>query len=166
MPKVYIGIGSNIDRENSIRGAVRELNKRYGPLKLSAVYESRPHGFDGENFFNLVAAFDSNESIEAIKQALAGIEDRFGRVREGKRFSARTLDLDLLLYGDTVRHDDKVNVPHPDIPRYAFVLGPLAQIAPHLRHPETGMTCAEMWSRSDKMWPDIWPAEFEWRAQG
>lgn len=166
MPKVYVGIGSNIDRESNIRGAVRELAAHYGALALSAVYESKSHGFDGENFFNLVAGFESADSIETIKQTLSDIETLRGRVRQENRFSARTLDLDLLLYGDVVRHDGELNLPHPDILRYAFVLQPLAEIAPEARHPETGMTYAEMWNRSDKTGQDLWPVEFEFEGQG
>lgn len=161
MPRVHIGIGSNIDRENSIRGAVRELTAHYGHLTLSPVYESKALGFEGENFFNLVAGFDSTESIESVKETLSRIESRLGRVRQDNRFSARTLDLDLLLYGNTVRHDDKVNLPHPDIRRYAFVLRPLVDIAPDLRHPETGLTCAEMWQRFDTAKQDMWKADFD-----
>jgi 2-amino-4-hydroxy-6-hydroxymethyldihydropteridine diphosphokinase len=162
MPRIYVGIGSNIDRENSIRGAVRELTVHYGRLTLSPVYESKALGFEGENFFNLVAGFDSAESVERIKQVLAEIESRLGRVRGVERYSARTLDLDLLLYGDLVQHDDKVNLPHPDIQRYAFVLCPLADIAPELRHPETGLICAEMWRQFDGTGQEIRAVEFEW----
>ena len=160
MPRVYIGIGSNIDRENSIRGAVRELTAHYGRLTLSPVYESKALGFEGENFFNLVAGFDSAESIEGINETLSRIESQLGRVRQDNRFSARTLDLDLLLYGDTVRHDSKVSLPHPDIRRYAFVLRPLADIAPDLRHPETGLAYAEMWQRFDTGTQETWKADF------
>ena len=149
MPRVYIGIGSNIDRENSLRAAVRELTALYGPLTLSPVYESRAHGFEGDDFYNLVAGFDSTEPIEQIKETLTRIESQFGRERRENRFSPRALDLDLLLYGDTVRHTNKINLPHPDIRHYAFVLRPLADIAPDLRHPETGETCADMWRRFD-----------------
>ncbi len=160
MPRIYIGVGSNIDRENSIRGAVRELTTHYGPLTLSPVYESKAHGFEGENFYNLVAGFDSAESIEIIKETLSRIESRFGRRHQGKHFSARTLDLDLLLYGETVRHDDRVNLPHPDIRRYAFVLRPLADIAPDLRHPETGLSCARMWQQFEAEKQETWKVDF------
>lgn len=161
MPRIYVGIGSNIDRENSIRGAVRELTAHYGPLTLSPVYETKALGFDGENFYNLVAGFDSAESIEVIKETLSRIESQFGRVRQENRFSARTLDLDLLLYDDTARHDDKVNLPHPDIQRYAFVLRPLADIAPERRHPETGLTYAGMWKQFSKTQPEIRLVDFK-----
>lgn len=161
MPRVYVGIGSNIDRGNSIRGAVRELTAHYGSLTLSPVYESKALGFEGENFFNLVAGFDSAESIERIKQTLSRIESQFGRVRQSRRFDARTLDLDLLLYGDRVQHDGQADLPHPDIRRYAFVLRPLADIAPDWRHPETGLSCAEMWRQFDGTGQEIRAVEFK-----
>lgn len=161
MPRVYVGIGSNINKEESIRGAVRELTTRYGPLTLSPVYESKALGFEGENFFNLVAGFDSDEPIERLKETLFQIESRLGRVRRENRFSSRTLDLDLLLYGNTVRHDDRANLPHPDIQRYAFVLRPLADIAPELRHPETGLSCARMWQQFDAEKQELWKTDFD-----
>ena len=164
MPRVHIGIGSNIDRENSIRGAVRELAAHYAPLTLSPVYESKAHGFEGDNFYNLVAGFDTEESIEHIKETLSHIESRFGRSRRENHFSARTLDLDLLLYDDIVRHDSQVNLPHPDIQRYAFVLRPLADIAPDLRHPETGLTCARMWEQFGSGKQEIWKTDFDPRS--
>ncbi|HSD95698.1 MAG TPA: 2-amino-4-hydroxy-6-hydroxymethyldihydropteridine diphosphokinase [Sulfuricaulis sp.] len=164
MPRVHIGIGSNIDRENSIRGAVHELTVHYGPLTLSPVYESKAHGFEGDNFYNLVAGFDTAEPIERIKETLAYIELRFGRSRRENRFNARTLDLDLLLYDDIVRHDNQANLPHPDIQRYAFVLRPLADIAPDLRHPETGLSCARMWEQFGSGKQEIWKTGFDPRS--
>ena len=161
MPRVYVGIGSNINKEENIRGAVRELATHYGSLTLSPVYESKAIGFEGENFFNLVAGFDSVDPIEHIKETLLQIEARLGRVRQENSFSSRTLDLDLLLYGDTVRHDDKVNLPHPDVQRYAFVLRPLVDIAPKLKHPETGLTYARMWQQFDAGEIEMWKTDFD-----
>lgn len=165
MPRVHVGIGSNIDRDANIRGAVRALAGRYGPLTLSPVYETRALGFAGGDFFNLVTGFDSAESIEHIKEWLSRTETRFGRQRHGDPFSSRTLDLDLLLYGDTLRHDDKVDLPHPDILRYAFVLRPLADIAPQLTHPETGLTYSEIWKRFDTK-PGMRVVDFRFDDQG
>ena len=161
MPQVFVSIGSNIDRENNIRGALRELRARYGPLTLSRVYESKAEGFTGENFYNLIAAFDSGEAIEQIKENLRRIESQFGRQRSGNRHGPRTLDLDLLLYGDVVRHDGTVNLPHPDIGRYAFVLGPLAEMAPQRRHPETGQSLARMWEKFEKSGQKIRAVELD-----
>ena len=150
MPQVYIAIGSNIDRDNNIRGAVRQLSDSFGRLTLSPIYESKAHGFVGGNFYNLVAGFTTTNSIERIKATVSRIEAQFGREREAGRMDSRQLDLDLLLYDDIVLHDSHVNLPHPDIQRYAFVLRPLADIAPDLKHPETGLTYAQMWKQFNK----------------
>ncbi len=150
MPRVFVSIGSNIDRINNIRGAVRELTAHYGVLTLSCVYESKAIGVKGENFYNLVVSFDTAKSIQQIKVTLFQIELLFGRTRQGNRFSSLTLDLNLLLYDDVVQHNDQIPLPHPDIERYAFVLAPLADIAPSLRHPQTGLAYAQMWAQFDK----------------
>jgi len=147
MPRVYVSIGSNIDRETNIRGAVRMLRKHYGSLTLSRVYETPAEGFDGAAFYNLVAGFDIDEPVERVRQALVDIETAHGRKRGGARFGARTLDLDLLLYDDLVRHTDGVDIPRGEIVKYAFVLGPLAEIAPDLKHPETGERLRAMWDK-------------------
>jgi 2-amino-4-hydroxy-6-hydroxymethyldihydropteridine diphosphokinase len=148
MPRVFISIGSNIDREAHIRAAVQALNALYGPLTLSRVYETEAVGFKGDRFYNLVAAFDTEAPVEDIRRELAGLEVAHGRRREGMpKFSARALDLDILLYGELVRHDADFDLPRGEITQYAFVLGPLAEVAPARRHPETGATYREMWQR-------------------
>jgi 2-amino-4-hydroxy-6-hydroxymethyldihydropteridine diphosphokinase len=145
MSRVYVSLGSNIDRERNIRGAVHALRERYGTLTLSRVYETPAEGFDGDAFYNLVAGFDTDESVEQVRAALAAIEDAHGRTRNGPRHGPRTLDLDLLLYGDLVRHEGGFDIPRGEIVKYAFVLGPLAEIAPDLHHPETGVRLDELW---------------------
>lgn len=144
MPQVFVSIGSNIDREKNTREAVKRLAQRFGSLRISTVYEAKSVGFEGDDFFNLVVGFDSSESVETIRAALRHIEEAHGRKREGAaKFSARTLDLDLILYGDMV--EPAAKLPHPDILNYAFVLGPLAELAPDLIHPETGQTIGSLW---------------------
>lgn len=145
--RAYVSIGSNIEREKNVRAAVAALRHRFGALTLSRVYENRPIGFEGENFYNLVAGFDVLESPEAVAGALHDIEQRQGRTRGPSKFSARTLDLDLLLYDDLVRDDEQLRLPRDEIREYACVLGPLAELAPNDRHPETGETFAQMWAR-------------------
>ena len=149
MARVFIGIGSNIERESSIRAAVQALRARFGLLMLSNVYESRPIGFEGGNFYNLVAAFDADEPPEAVIATLHDIEQRLGRERETSRYTSRTIDLDLLLYGDLVRHDAELRIPRPEISEYACVLRPLAELAPGSTHPQTGLSYAQMWKRFD-----------------
>lgn len=147
MPRVFVSIGSNIDRENNIRGAIGALTRRFGSLSLSTVYETAAVGFEGDPFFNLVVGFDTGESIEAIRAELRRIEDAHGRQRAGQsKFSARTLDLDLILYGDVV--DPAANLPHGDILKYPFVLGPLAELAPDLAHPVMGDSCLALWRKN------------------
>lgn len=148
MPRVHISIGSNIDRERNIRGAVQALRSAFGELTLSSVYETSAVGFDGDPFYNLVAAFDSNQPLEEIQAALRRIEAGHGRTRGNTaRFAARTLDLDILLYGELVRHDAQFDIPRAETTTQAFVLGPLAEIAPDLQIPGTGATVVEWWQR-------------------
>jgi 2-amino-4-hydroxy-6-hydroxymethyldihydropteridine diphosphokinase len=146
MARVFVSIGSNIEREHHVRAAVRALRARFGALALSHVYETEAEGFEGDNFLNLVASFDTQEAPERVQAALHDIETAQGRARNGPRFGPRTLDLDLLLYGDLIRHGDGLDLPRGEIMRYAFVLGPLAELAPRARHPEIGRTYGELWA--------------------
>lgn len=159
MARIFVGVGSNVGRERNIAAGLAALADAFGPLTLSTIYESAAVGFDGDNFFNLVAAFDSDAPAEAVAETLRGIEQRFGRRRGGPRYAPRTLDLDLLLYGDLVRSDDDVNVPRADVTRFAFVLCPLAEIAGELRHPVTGACYADLWAAFDRPSQPLWPAK-------
>lgn len=161
MPQVFIGIGSNINREQNIRGGVADLRQRFGELRLSTVYESAAVGFDGSNFYNLVAAFESDEDVAAITTALHEIEDAHGRTREGPRFSSRTLDIDLLLYGDLVLQQGKLELPRNEITKNAFVLRPLAELASGLQHPVLKKSYAELWDDFDQQKQPLWPVSFD-----
>ncbi|MFO7592867.1 MAG: 2-amino-4-hydroxy-6-hydroxymethyldihydropteridine diphosphokinase [Pseudomonadota bacterium] len=161
MAKVYVSIGSNIERDANIRGGVADLEKHFGELELSRVYESEAVGFDGDNFFNLVAAFDTDEDVQAVAKTLHEIENDHGRTREGPRFSSRTLDIDMLLYNDVVMQEGKLELPRDEITKNAFVLWPLAEIAPELKHPVLKKSYAELWDAFDKNKQPLWPVEFE-----
>ncbi len=161
MAKVYVSIGSNIERDANIRGGVADLEKYFGELELSRVYESESVGFDGDNFYNLVAAFDSDEDVLTVARILHDIENEHGRTREGPRFSSRTLDIDMLLYDDAVLQEGKLELPRDEITKNAFVLWPLAEIAPELKHPVLHKSYAELWGAFDKNKQPLWPVEFE-----
>lgn len=148
MAQVYVSIGSNIERERNIARALQALASAYGELQLSSVYESAAVGFDSAPFYNLVAAFHTGEPPSAVQATLRRIEDSQGRVRKAE-LAARTLDLDLLLYDDLVTQNGTLQLPREDIERYAFVLGPLAEIAGERRHPVTGVRYADMWTAFD-----------------
>lgn len=142
--RVYVSIGSNIEPERNVRFAVKSLRERFGELDVSPVYRTAAVGFDGEDFLNLVVGFDSDLPVEAIDAALDDIEAQAGRSREAPRFAPRTLDIDLLLYGDTVLDQERLRLPRKEITEYLFVLQPLADIAPDELHPVLGMTMREL----------------------
>ena len=161
MARVYVSIGSNIEREVNIRAAVQALRESFGTLTLSSVYENRPIGFEGENFYNLVAAFDTDESPEAVTAILHDIERQLGRKRGPSRFCSRTIDLDLLLYNDLIREHAALRLPRHEIDEYACVLRPLAELAPEARHPRSGETFAALWARFDKAAQPLTPVALE-----
>jgi 2-amino-4-hydroxy-6-hydroxymethyldihydropteridine diphosphokinase len=147
---VYVSAGSNVAPEDNLALACRELRLRFGPIEVSSVYRNPPVGFAGDDFLNLVLRFHTAEPPAAIVAELERLHTLAGRVRGPERFAPRTLDLDLLLYGSAVLPDRAIRVPREDILKYGFVLGPLAEIAPELRHPLTGETMAELWARFPK----------------
>ena len=142
--RVFVSAGSNIGPRANLEAACAALKQCYGELELSPLYRSPAAGFSGPDFLNLVAGFRTDEAPGEIRRRLAELEVGAGRDRSGGKFSSRTLDLDLLLHGDRV--DASLKLPHPDIERYAFVLKPLADLAPDLRHPVAGATLAELWA--------------------
>jgi len=162
MARVFVSIGSNIEREANIRAGVTALRACFGPLQLSSVYESEAVGFDGENFYNLVAGFDTELSPQAVAEELRRIEDEHGRTRSGPRFSSRTLDIDLLLYDDLILREDKLDIPRDEITKNAFVLWPLAEIAPTLKHPQNGKSYAELWQAFDRQSQPLWAVPFSY----
>ena len=145
---VYVGIGSNIDQEKYIRLAVQSLRKSFGEdchLLLSPVYKTQAVGFDGDDFFNLVACFFTSLSPFDVEKKLKEIEHQNGRRRDQEKFSARTLDIDLLLYDQEIINSNGISIPRDEIEKYAFVLSPLADLTPDLIHPQTQRTVLEMW---------------------
>ena len=146
MHEVFISIGSNINPDENIAAALRDLDTLFGPLKRSKTFETEAVGFEGPLFHNLVISFQTNLSPTDIYQRLREIEEYYGRTRDSQKFSSRTLDLDLILFGEEIIKDGYVNVPRDEICRYAFVLEPLAELAPNNRHPINGKTYRELWS--------------------
>lgn len=143
MAAVYIGVGSNLEPRRHVRSGVAALAARFGQLRSSPVYASAAVGCDGPEYLNLVVGFDSDEPPETVAEALKAIERAHGRTGECTHC---TLDLDLLLYGSVVLETPTLRLPRPDIDRYAFVLRPLAELAPQARHPLSGKSFAELWA--------------------
>ncbi len=150
MTKGYISIGSNINKDEHIPASLRALEQAFGELTVSSIYESEAVGFTGDVFYNLVVGFDSDLEVKAVAKQLRQIELDNGRTKDSRKFAARTLDLDLILYGDLIVNDGRLQIPRDEIEHYAFVLEPLAEIAPTLKHPISGLSYAELWDKFDK----------------
>jgi 2-amino-4-hydroxy-6-hydroxymethyldihydropteridine diphosphokinase len=150
MSKGYISIGSNIDKDKNILASLQALENHFGKLTVSSIYESEPVGFTGDTFYNLVVGFNSELNVKEVAKQLRQIELDNGRTRDSQKFSARTLDLDLILYDNLILNDGRLQIPRDEIERYAFVLEPLAEIAPALRHPISHLSYAELWEKFDK----------------
>ncbi|WGZ95782.1 MAG: 2-amino-4-hydroxy-6-hydroxymethyldihydropteridine diphosphokinase [Candidatus Thiothrix putei] len=143
MANVYVSIGSNIERELNVCACMQRLQQDFGEVQFSTVYETPAVGFESEPFFNLAAGFTTTLTPNEVKHYLQALESTHGRVRNDAKFSARTLDVDLLLYDD-LNLQPSVNLPHKDILTYPFVLFPLAEIAPGVLHPELKRTLADL----------------------
>ncbi len=160
MATIYISLGSNINREENTRVGIAALKQAFGDLTLSSVYESEAVGFDGDAFYNMVIACEVSKPVHDINQILRDIEDANGRDRSAPKFSSRTLDLDLLLYDDLQLDEKGLKLPRGEILKNAFVLWPLAEIAPDLKHPEIQISYAELWAAFDKNKESLKPVEF------
>lgn len=145
MPRVWVSVGSNIEPERHVAAALAELRDRFGELVVSPVYETPAVGFDGDAFYNLVVGFDTDRPPGELHAAMHDIERRNGRTRGEQRFAARTLDLDVLTYGAGVTDEGGKPLPRDEIERYAFVLGPLADVAGDELHPRLGVSYRELW---------------------
>lgn len=149
MARVYMSLGSNIDPEAHLRLGLDELRRRYGQVDVSAVYRNKAVGFEGDDFLNLVAGFESESEPAELCEAITAIHNLAGRDRHGGKWESRPLDIDLLLYNDRVIDEPPVRVPREDVLEYSFVLRPLAELAPELVHPVTGRTMLEHWQKFD-----------------
>lgn len=146
MPGVWVSVGSNVEREYHVRAALSALREQFGELTVSPVYETVAVGFEGNPFLNLVVGFECGQTPVALHDSLRVIEQENGRVRNGVKFGDRTLDLDLLTWGDQVSDNDGLHLPRDEIMKYAFVLKPLADVAGAEIHPETGQSYLALWA--------------------
>ncbi len=152
--KAYVGLGSNLgERETTIRTAVDELSRLPDTqlVQISSLYDTAPVGeAEQPNFLNAVAVLETGLDAPSLFWNMLLIERRLGRVRQpGRRFAPRTIDLDLLLFGDEAIDLPDLKVPHPELPRRAFVLVPLVEVDPHAVHPGLGLSMRELLSRLD-----------------
>jgi len=165
MAQVYVSIGSNQDRDRYILSCLDALADAFGTLELSSVYESEAVGFDGDNFYNMVAGFETELPPAELSALLKSIEDANGRTRSGPKFSGRTLDIDILTWDALSGVHSGIQLPRDEILTNAFVLWPLAEIAPQVCHPVDGRSYAALWQAYDRTKQKLWPVAFSWRGQ-
>lgn len=162
MKQSFLSLGSNIQPHDHLPAALEALAADFGPLVSSSVYESEAQGFEGAHFLNLVVMIGTDSRPGLIRDSLRAIEAAHGRERGTARFSDRTLDIDLLLWGDHCGDIDGIRLPRDEILRCAFVLRPLADLVPQRRHPRTGQTYARHWAAFADPQQKLWPVNPEW----
>jgi 2-amino-4-hydroxy-6-hydroxymethyldihydropteridine diphosphokinase len=143
---VYLSLGSNIgDRQSNLQKAIERLaDTRLRILRTSPIYETEPVDYTGQPWFlNQVAEAETELFPMQLLSRIGKIERQLGRARTFPN-GPRTIDIDILLYGKTVVHSATLEIPHPRMAQRRFVLAPLADLAPDLRHPVTGLTVGEM----------------------
>lgn len=145
MHTACLSLGSNLDPERHLRAAIDALRARFDELMVSAVYRFPAVGYAGADFLNAAAVLRTDLSPEALNAWLHALEDAHGRDRSGPRYSDRTLDIDIVLYDDlVVEGAGHLRIPRDEL-RHAFVLKPLAEVAPQALHPVEGRTIGELW---------------------
>jgi len=146
----YVSGGSNLDAEASLKLAAHALRARHPGTRFSTCYRNKAVGFDGPDFINFVAEVPVRGDPQLLKGELECIETQCGRPRDAPRWAPRAMDLDILLFGDVVQDVPGLVLPRPDLLRWGFMLGPLAQIAPGLVHPVLGKRIADLWREFDQ----------------
>jgi 2-amino-4-hydroxy-6-hydroxymethyldihydropteridine diphosphokinase len=150
VPAVYVAAGSNVEPERHLALATELIRGEFPDVRVSPWYRNRAVGFEGADFINLVVGFTTQLSIHEVLSRLHAIEIACGRPREAPRWAPRSMDLDVLLYGDLILDEPRVKLPRPDLLKRAFMLGPLAALEPGLMHPTEKVTIGELWQRFDR----------------
>jgi 2-amino-4-hydroxy-6-hydroxymethyldihydropteridine diphosphokinase len=156
--RVYLSLGSNLEPHRHLRAALEELRQRFGELIVSPAYRSGAVGFEGAEFINLAVGMDTEMPPEALNDWLHALENRHGRRRDLPRYSDRTLDVDIVFYDDLVLDGPgHLQIPRNEL-QHAFVLRPIAEIAPGFRHPVSGISMSALWA-AFPAGPEPWQLE-------
>jgi 2-amino-4-hydroxy-6-hydroxymethyldihydropteridine diphosphokinase len=155
MVDVYVAVGGNVEPLRYVDRALSLLERAFGAIDISPAYRNAAVGFAGEDFVNLVVRLAAHEPVERVRAALQAIESACDRPRDAPKWAPRTMDLDILLYGDAVRSEPGLTLPRPDLVRRPYMLKPMADLAPMLVHPTAGKTMRQLWEALEKAEPHV-----------
>ena len=162
MTQVLVAAGSNIEPVANLRRALDVLARHYPRLRCSRAYRNAAVGFEGEDFVNLVVGFDTGDDVQSVLAHLHEAEGECGRERNAPKWAPRSMDLDVLLFGDRVCDEPGLVLPRPDLVRRAYMLGPAAELAPETVHPTLGRTLAELWREFARDGHPMHAVDFSW----
>jgi 2-amino-4-hydroxy-6-hydroxymethyldihydropteridine diphosphokinase len=150
MARVFVAAGSNVEPERNLASAAEQMRRDFPKIQFSSWYRNPAVGFEGDDFINFVAGFETDLPVHDVIQRLQAIETACGRPRGAPRWAPRSMDLDILLYDALVIEEPRLKLPRPDLLKRAFMLGPLAEIAPEVVHPTLGVTIGELWRQFEQ----------------
>ena len=150
MPRVFVAAGSNVDPERNLAKAAAALAQEFPDIEFSPWYRNEAVGFEGDDFINFVIGFSTELPVHDVVAKLRAVEALCGREPGAPKWAPRSMDLDMLLYGDLVHDEAGLHLPRPDLLKRPFMLGPLADLVPDLEHPTANATIGELWEQFDR----------------
>ena len=159
--RVFVAAGSNVEPEHHLARACADVAHTWPDANFSRAYRNAAVGFDGPDFINLVVGFQAAQPLAYVIERLRGIETNCGRPRYAPKWASRTMDLDVLLYGDLVEKTADYTLPRPDLLKRPYMLGPLAEIAPDIVHPVERKTIGALWAAFDRDGHEMKPVELD-----
>jgi len=147
--RVFVAAGSNLEPEKHLVRACADIKHSWHDAVFSRAYRNVAVGFDGPDFINLVLGFTTPQPLDAVIARLRAIETQCGRPRFAPKWASRTMDLDVLLFGDRVEKTTEYTLPRPDLLKRPYMLGPMAEIAPEVMHPTANKTIGKLWEEFD-----------------
>ena len=159
--RVFVAAGSNVEPEHNLGRACADIAHTWPDAHFSRAYRNVAVGFDGPDFINLVVGFSAAQPLAYVIERLRGIETNCGRPRYAPKWASRTMDLDVLLYGELVEKTTDYTLPRPDLLKRPYMLGPLAEIAPDVLHPVEKRSIGDLWAAFDRDGHEMKPVEID-----